>query len=63
MTYDELPDYLTTREAAAYIRYTVKGLYALNTRGDGPPRISQGKNLLYPKAGLREWLEANRVQH
>ena len=47
--------YLTAREAAAYLRTTVQGIYALVKRGRLKPMPGSGK-LLFTRAALDECL-------
>jgi hypothetical protein len=38
---------------------TVRTLRAERQRGDGPPWVKMGKQVLYPNDGFRNWLKAN----
>lgn len=51
---------LTSKETAERLRFSVRGLYALRRRGDGPPAIRVGSELRFERAGLDEWLRARR---
>lgn len=51
--------YLTAREAAAYIRSTVQGVYALVKRGRVKPMPGSGK-LLFTKGALDNYLTGKR---
>jgi hypothetical protein len=43
----ELPEYLTTKEAAALLGVSPKGLEAMRARGDGPPFTRIGRRVRY----------------
>lgn len=46
------PEYLTTREAAALLGVSVKGLEALRARSEGPPFIRLGRAVRYRRDDL-----------
>lgn len=52
--------YLTTKEAAAYIRLSPRTLEGFRCRGGGPLYILAGRRCLYRKEDLDEWALANR---
>jgi hypothetical protein len=47
-----LPEYLTTKEAAALLGVTPKGLEAMRARGDGPAFIRVGRRVRYVASAL-----------
>ncbi|MGO9783404.1 MAG: helix-turn-helix domain-containing protein [Streptosporangiaceae bacterium] len=60
MTKDEAPVYLTTREAAEYLRMPDWSLRA-NYRKWGLTPAKAGKNLRFRQDELVAWLEATRA--
>jgi hypothetical protein len=56
----ELLDGYTPEETMAKARgVTVRTLRAERQRGDGPPWVKMGKQVIYPNQGFRDWLKAN----
>jgi hypothetical protein len=55
---DLLAGYLSEAEAAKQRRKSPRTLRAERQRGDGPPFVRDGRNILYPIASFREWLKA-----
>jgi len=56
---DDLPELLTTREAANALRISVRSLERLNEDGRGPPRVTlTPRRFGYPKRGVAAWLDA-----
>jgi len=53
-----LPEYLLIGEAAAMLRTPVGSLHRWRVDGTGPPAIRVGRKLLYPRAELMAWLDA-----
>lgn len=47
------PEYLTTRQAAALLGVSAKGLEAMRARGEGPPFIRVGRKVRYVASALR----------
>lgn len=56
-----LSDMLTAKEAADRLRFTVRGLYALRRRGDGPPAIRIGSELRFSARELDDWMRGQRA--
>ena len=55
----ELLDGYTPEDQMAKARgVTVRTLRAERQRGDGPPWVKMGKQVLYPNDGFRNWLKA-----
>jgi hypothetical protein len=58
--------YLTTSEAARFVRLSPRTLERLRVQGTGPRYIKAGPGkrakVLYRPADLREWLEATTFQ-
>uniref|UniRef100_A0A6H1ZDK5 Putative DNA binding, helix-turn-helix domain containing protein n=1 Tax=viral metagenome TaxID=1070528 RepID=A0A6H1ZDK5_9ZZZZ len=52
--------YLTTKEAAAYIRLSKRTMEGFRCRGGGPLFIKAGRRCLYRQEDLDEWALANR---
>jgi excisionase family DNA binding protein len=46
------PEYLTTKEAAALLGVTAKGLEAMRARGEGPAFIRVGRRVRYVASAL-----------
>ena len=63
-TYQKEPEgalfsgYLTEGQVAVERKKTKRTLRAERQRGDGPPYVKDGKAVLYPVGGFREWLKA-----
>lgn len=55
-------DYLTTAEAAEYVRLSPGRLRNLRYLGEGPAYVAGGK-CLYSRAALDAWLAARTVSH
>jgi hypothetical protein len=56
----ELLDGYTPEDQMAKARgVTTRTLRAERQRGDGPPWVKMGKQVLYPNEGFRNWLKAN----
>jgi hypothetical protein len=57
----QIAGYLTTAEAAAFVRLSPRTLERLRVQGTGPRFIKAGKGkrarVLYKAADLQEWLE------
>jgi putative molybdopterin biosynthesis protein len=56
----QAPEWLTTEEAAAYLRLSERKLYELVAKGDVPCTKLTGK-WLFPKAALNHWLAASMI--
>jgi helix-turn-helix protein len=54
-------EYLTTDEVAKIRRMERESLEQERFRGAGPPYISNGKRVLYPKSMLEKWLRDQLV--
>jgi hypothetical protein len=55
-------DYLTDKQLAKKRRKTPRTLRAERQRGDGPPYVKDGQNILYSIPGFREWLRKKERQ-
>ena len=53
---DTLPEYLTTREAAAILRMPKSLLNQWRHYNYGPPYIKLRRRILYPRQDLQHWL-------
>ena len=62
MTNDILANYLTEDEFAAAVRRDKRTLRRWHARREGPPRVKAGSRILYPKDGVRRWLESKTVE-
>ena len=49
---------LTQDEAGIILRASTRKLQALRERGNGPPFLHIGRNVLYPERALINWLKA-----
>jgi hypothetical protein len=56
-----LAAYLTDAEAAAVLNRTRRALSGWRRAGHGPAWVKIGPTVLYPKDGLKAWLEAITV--
>jgi hypothetical protein len=55
------PVYLTAREAAAKLRYSLDTLYGLKYRKKGPPFHKAGGKLLYDQDELIEYIKSHKT--
>lgn len=53
--------YLTTREAADYLRLSPRTLEKKRIHADGPPYCKLGSRVVYSRAALDEWVAAQTV--
>src|SRR5688572_17347528 len=51
-----MPEYLNTRDAAAFLGISTKCLEAWRSKGEGPPFTHVGRAVRYPIAQLRAWI-------
>ena len=51
-----LPDLLTIRELATYCQVSVSTVYDWNQKGVAPLRLRVGKQVLYPRKAVLNWL-------
>jgi hypothetical protein len=54
--------YLTSKEAAIFLRSSASTLSKFRVYGGGPPYLKLGRKILYERAALVEWLDAHRRQ-
>ena len=54
--------YLTTEEAARYLRLGVSTLNQWRGKGQGPPFLRAGKKVMYLLADLDAWMESRREE-
>jgi len=52
-------EYLSTFEAAAYLKVSAQFLKVLRSRGNGPAYCQVGRAVRYSRNGLDEWMRAN----
>ncbi|WP_137235149.1 helix-turn-helix domain-containing protein [Streptomyces sp. BPSDS2] len=52
------PHFMTTQEVAALIRKTPNAVRVMRHRGIGPPGVRVGRDTLYRRTAVLEWLEA-----
>ncbi len=52
--------FLTTEEAANYLRLSPRTLEKMRVTGEGPPFRKLGRRVLYVKSDLDAWAEAQR---
>lgn len=55
------PDFLKQKEVAAILRKSVAWCERARWEGGGPPFIKVGRNVLYPRDDLMEWLQAHEL--
>ena len=58
-----LPDLLTADEVAAWLKTTVRAVYAKAERGSLPGATRLGRRLYFVRADLLRFLEQGRVPH
>ena len=58
-----LPDLLTAKEVAAWLRTTVKAVYAKAERGSLPGATRVGRRLYFLRADLLRFVEQGRVPY
>ena len=59
---DDALDLLTTREAAAILRISVRSLERLHEDGRGPPRVALSpRRYGYARSAVRAWITARTV--
>jgi excisionase family DNA binding protein len=56
-----VPDYLTSEEVSDLLRTPKPTLYKWRVEGTGPPAVKVGRKLLYSRAQLVEWLDAQQT--
>ena len=59
----KLPDLLTAEEVAAWLKTTVRAVYAKAERGSLPGATRLGRRLYFVRADLLRFLEQGRVPH
>lgn len=55
--------FLTTKEAAAYLRISVRALEYYRTNGGGPRYRKHGNHVRYPIENLSAWSKAREFEH
>ncbi len=58
---EELLELMTVFDVAQVLRTTPKAIYAMKDRGLLPRHIQIGRRILYPRAGLLQWLKEKRA--
>lgn len=53
--------YVTTKEAARFLRCSERTLVRLRAEGRGPPYIKEGGRILYSIRKLQDWLDGHEV--
>ena len=51
-----MAEYMTQREAAAYLRVAPSTLQSKRSKGEGPRFVKAGGRVLYLKADLESWI-------
>lgn len=59
--FSTLPSLLKVGEVASILRKSTKAIYAMHERRQLPGAVRVGRQLLFSKAALVQWLEQNRV--
>jgi predicted DNA-binding transcriptional regulator AlpA len=54
--------WLDVPQFAELAHTTLKGIYAINFSGEGPPRYKVGKRVLYKRSEVLAWMESRRVE-
>jgi excisionase family DNA binding protein len=52
-----MPEVMTVREVAEYLRLPVGTLYGWRYRGKGPVGMRVGRHVRYRRADVEEWLD------
>jgi excisionase family DNA binding protein len=55
------PTYMTLPEVAELLRTPAQTLYRWRNRGEGPPCVKIGKRLLYRRAEVHAWVDAQAL--
>lgn len=55
--------FLTTKEAAAYLRISVRALENYRAEGGGPPYRKHGHIVVYPLENLITWSKNREYEH
>jgi len=58
----ELPIFLTTKEAARFLKITPDFLYNLVSQKKGPPMYQLGARFRFKQSELIKWIEERRVR-
>ena len=53
---ENLPRYLDTEEAAAWVGLSPKTLQRMRVTGDGPPYVKWGRRVIYDRTDLDDWM-------
>ena len=53
--YDDMPDFLTPKEAACFLRLSLSWLAKAREGDDGPPFMKFGRTVRYSKDALMRW--------
>lgn len=56
------PEYLTTKQAAAYLNFSAQHLEIMRHRGTGPHYIKMPQRVRYRRADLDAWMERYREE-
>jgi excisionase family DNA binding protein len=56
-----MQDFLTTKEAAAFLRCTESALIKFRVERRGPPFLRVGRLVRYRQSDLVDWIEGSRV--
>lgn len=56
---DEL---MTVKDLAAYLHKPVKTIYAMNSEGTGPRYMKVGRDALYRRGDVKQWLDGRYVR-
>jgi excisionase family DNA binding protein len=55
-------EFLTPADLAALLDLSLGTIYVMNCEGTAPPRYKVGRQVLYRRAEVDQWLEGRRVQ-
>ena len=53
---ENLPRYLDTVRAAAWVGLSPKTLQRMRVTGDGPPYVKRGRRVIYDRTDLDDWM-------
>lgn len=58
-----IPQYLTTRDAAAHLKLSPQRLEIWRHQGEGPPYLKIGRSVRYDRTQLDAWVQRHAVSH
>ncbi|WP_431860088.1 helix-turn-helix transcriptional regulator [Azospirillum sp.] len=59
---DELPKYMTRRQAAKFLTLSERTLRQLAEDGDGPPFVKLGRRVIYDRDDVVKFMDARKTR-